>query len=216
MGTRYDNYDRKGPKVFSGEFAAQSVGVGRSENRNTWECALAEAAFMTGLERNGDVVSLVSYAPLFGHVEAWQWTPNLIWFDNLRSYGTPNYYVQKMFSNHRGNTILPVNTNGAALSGQQNLYASAVREAKSGEVILKLVNSDATPKEVRINLAGAGKIAKAGKAFVLTGKDLKAENSLDAPMAIAPIEQKLNITSPEFSFTLKPASVNVLRIGYSN
>ena len=213
---RYDNYDRKGPKVFSGEFAAQSVGVGRSENRNTWECALAEAAFMTGLERNGDIVSLVSYAPLFGHVEAWQWTPNLIWFDNLRSYGTPNYYVQKMFSNHRGNTILPVNTNGAALSGQQNLYASAVREAKSGEVILKIVNSDATPKEVRINLAGAGKIAKAGKAFVLTGKDLKAENSLDTPMAIAPIEQKLNITSPEFSFTLKPTSVNVLRIACSN
>ena len=213
---RYDNYDRKGPKVFSGEFAAQSVAVVSSENRNNWECALAEAAFMTGLERNGDVVSLVSYAPLFGHVDAWQWTPNLIWFDNLRSYGTPNYYVQKMFSNHRGTTILPVNADGTALSGQQNLYASAVRDAKSGEVILKIVNSDPASKEVKINLAGAGKISKIGHAFVLTGTDLNAENSLDNPMAIAPIGKKLNINAPEFTFTLKPTSVNVLRIACSN
>ncbi len=213
---RYDNYDRKGPKVFSGEFAAQSVAVVSSENRNNWECALAEAAFMTGLERNGDVVSLVSYAPLFGHVDAWQWTPNLIWFDNLRSYGTPNYYVQKMFSNHRGTTILPVSANGTALSGQQNLYASAVRDAKSGEVILKLVNTDATTKEVKINLAGAGKISKIGQAYVLTGKNLNAENSLDNPMSIAPIPLKLSIPGPEFPFTLKPTSVNVLRIACSS
>ncbi len=72
------------------------------DNRNNWECALSEAAFITGLERNADVVLMSSYAPLFGHVEAWQWTPNMIWFDNLRSYGTPNYYVQKMFSVNRG------------------------------------------------------------------------------------------------------------------
>lgn len=72
-------------------------------NRNNWECALAEAAFMTGLERNADVVVMSSYAPLFGHEEGWQWRPNLIWADNLRSYGTPNYYVQQLFSRNRGN-----------------------------------------------------------------------------------------------------------------
>ena len=99
---RYDNYPRTGPKVFAGEYAAQSVGIASPDNRNNWECALSEAAFMTGLERNADVVTMSSYAPLFGHVDAWQWTPNLIWFDNLRSYGTPNYYVQKMFSVNRG------------------------------------------------------------------------------------------------------------------
>ena len=75
---------------------------------------------MTGLERNADVVLMSSYAPLFGHVDAWQWTPNLIWFDNLRSYGTPNYYVQKLFSVNRGSRVLPVQINGSAKNGQQN------------------------------------------------------------------------------------------------
>ena len=78
------------PKVFMGEYAAQSVAIVSPRNRNNLECALAEAAFMTGLERNADVVRMASYAPLFAHVEAWQWTPNLIWTDNLRVYGTPN------------------------------------------------------------------------------------------------------------------------------
>ena len=110
---RYDNYPRTGPKVFAGEYAAQSVGIVSPDNRNNWECALSEAAFMTGLERNADVVVMASYAPLFAHVDAWQWTPNLIWFDNLRSYATPNYYVQKLFSANKGTTILPVLLDGS-------------------------------------------------------------------------------------------------------
>jgi alpha-L-arabinofuranosidase len=69
---------------------------------------LAEAAFMTGLERNSDVVVMSSYAPLLGHEEAWQWRPNLIWFDNLNVYATPSYYVQQLFSRHRGDVVLPV------------------------------------------------------------------------------------------------------------
>ena len=73
---RYDKYDRHGPKVFAGEYAAQSVNTGSPENRNNWECALAEAAFLTGLVRNSDVVAMASYAPLFAHVDAWQWRPN--------------------------------------------------------------------------------------------------------------------------------------------
>src|SRR5262245_62091097 len=104
---RYDKYDRNGPKVFMGEYAAQSVAVVSPENRNNLECAIAEAAYMTGLERNADVVRLASYAPLFSHVDAWQWTPNLIWCDNLRVYGTPNYYVQKLFSLNRGDFVVP-------------------------------------------------------------------------------------------------------------
>ena len=105
---RYDNYDRNGPKVFMGEYAAQSVAMVSPKNRNNLECALAEAAYMTGLERNADVVRMASYAPLFAHVDAWQWTPNLIWCDNLRVYGTPNYYVQQLFSRNRGDVVLPV------------------------------------------------------------------------------------------------------------
>ena len=91
---RYDDYDRNGPKIFAGEYAAQSVAIASPKNENNWECAMSEAAFMTGLERNAEVVQLTSYAPLMAHTEGWQWTPDLIWFNNLTSYGTPNYYVQ--------------------------------------------------------------------------------------------------------------------------
>lgn len=105
---RYDTYDRSGPKVFMGEYAAQSVAIASPNNRNTLECALAEAAFMTGMERNADVVSLASYAPLMAHVDAWQWSPNMIWADNLRAYGTPNYYAQSLFCQNRGDQVLPV------------------------------------------------------------------------------------------------------------
>ncbi|MCX8107935.1 MAG: alpha-L-arabinofuranosidase, partial [Verrucomicrobiae bacterium] len=89
---RYDGYDRNGPKVFMGEYAAQSDKVVSVNNRNNLECALAEAAYMIGMERNADIVCMASYAPLFAHADAWQWRPNLIWFDNLRVCGTPSYY----------------------------------------------------------------------------------------------------------------------------
>jgi alpha-N-arabinofuranosidase len=212
---RYDDYPRTGPKVFAGEYAAQSVGIARPENRNNWECALAEAAFMTGLERNADVVVMSSYAPLFGHTEAWQWTPNLIWFDNLRAYGTPNYYVQKLFSTNRGTTILPVRLDGSPKNGQNGLYASASLDEKAGEVVLKIVNAASSPREVRINLLGAGGIKKAGKAIVLASSDLKAENSLAEPAKVAPVEKRLDVPSGEFQYALAPSSVTVLRVGYS-
>jgi alpha-L-arabinofuranosidase len=100
---RYDSYERTGPKIFAGEYAAHSKENPEAESRNNWESALAEAAFMTGLERNADIVQMCSYAPLFAHVDAWQWRPDLIWFDNLSVVATPNYYVQKLFSNNKGN-----------------------------------------------------------------------------------------------------------------
>jgi len=209
---RYDNYPRTGPKVFAGEYAAQSVGIASPNNRNNWECALAEAAFVTGLERNADVVRMASYAPLFAHVDAWQWTPDLIWFDNLRSYGTPNYYVQKLFSTNKGTRILPVLLDGSPKNGQQSLYASASLDKPAGEVVLKVVNAAASPKEVRINLAGAKTVNRLGKAYVLTSADLKSENSLDRPIKVSPVERQLT-AAREFSYTLAPNSLTVLRIG---
>lgn len=210
---RYDDYPRTGPKVFAGEYAAQSSGRGGlPENRNDWECAMSEAAFITGLERNADVVLMSSYAPLFAHVDAWQWTPNLIWFDSLRSYGTPSYYTQKLFSAHRGSRVLPVQINGSAKNGQQNLFASASIDDRTGEAVLKIVNTEAAPRELRINLAGAAKVGSSGKAFVLAGSDLKAENSLGEPTKVAPVERQVTVTSNEFSFTLAPNSLSVLRI----
>jgi alpha-N-arabinofuranosidase len=210
---RYDDYPRTGPKVFAGEYAAQSVGIASPDNRNNWECALSEAAFVTGLERNADVVQMSSYAPLFGHVDAWQWTPNMIWFDNLRSYGTPNYYVQKLFSVNRGTAVLPVMLDGSPKNGGKQLFASASHDGPAGEVVLKLVNMAAAPREVRIRLDGASRVARAGTAFVLASADLKAENSLDAPTKVAPVEQRLDVPGNELTFTLAPQSLSVLRIG---
>ena len=209
---RYDNYPRTGPKVFAGEYAAQSVAIASPDNRNNWECALSEAAFITGLERNADVVQMSSYAPLFGHVDAWQWTPNMIWFDNLRSYGTPNYYVQKMFAVNQGTRKLPVLFNGETQNGRDEIYTSASLDDRSGEVILKVVNTGSDSKEVRITLAGLSGAAKAGTVFVLRSGDLKAENSLDQPTKIAPVERQLPAAGGEFAYKLEPHSFTVLRI----
>ncbi|HEV2763809.1 MAG TPA: alpha-L-arabinofuranosidase C-terminal domain-containing protein [Pyrinomonadaceae bacterium] len=209
---RYDDYPRDGPKVFAGEYAAQSVRIASPDNRNDWETALSEAAFVTGLERNADVVSLSSYAPLFGHVEAWQWTPNLIWFDNLRAYATPNYYVQKLFSTNRGTRLLPVLLDGSAKNGRGDLYASATLDERAGEVVLKLVNTSGSSREIRVELAGARTVNRPGRAFVLTAPDLKAENSLQEPTKIAPVETPLAVASGEFTHTLAPHSLTVLRV----
>lgn len=100
---RYDTYDRTGPKVFAGEFAAHTTG-----KRNNLEAGLAEAAFMTGLVRNADIVQMTSYAPLFAKAGSTQWTPDLIWFDNTRVYGSPSYHVQKLFAVNRPDEAFPV------------------------------------------------------------------------------------------------------------
>jgi alpha-N-arabinofuranosidase len=209
---RYDNYPRSGPKVFAGEYAAQSVGIASPDNRNNWECALSEAAFITGLERNSDVVQMSSYAPLFGHVDAWQWTPNLIWFDNLRSYGTPNYYVQKMFSVNKGTRRLPILIDGSAKNGQNEVYATASLDEGTGEVIVKIVNTGSAAKETRITLAGAQLVAQSGKVFVLQSEDLKTENSLDQPTKLAPVERPLQVPGGEFAYSVLPRSFTVLRV----
>ena len=211
---RYDDYPRQGPKVFAGEYAAQSVAIASPDNRNNWECALSEAAFVTGLERNADVVRLTSYAPLFGHVEAWQWTPNLIWFDNLRSYGTPNYYVQKLFGTNLGTRLLPVLIDGSPKNGRDELYASASFDSKANEVILKVVNTSSGRRPVRVNLAGATGV-RGGKALTLASSNLKAENSLDEPTKVAPSERPLAVPGAEFSHTFDPHSLTVLRVGVS-
>jgi alpha-L-arabinofuranosidase len=212
---RYDKYDRSGPKVFAGEYAAQTSGVARPDNRNNWEGAIAEAAFMTGLERNADVVAMTSYAPLLAHVDAWQWTPNLIWFDNLRSYGTPNYYVQKMYATNRGTHMLPIAVNGAAENAQDGLYTSASIDQRNAEVILKAVNATGTARKVRVDLRGTGSIQGNARVIVLASADLKAENSLDQPTRLAPVEKSLAASSSGLDLTLDPHSFTVVRARYS-
>ena len=209
---RYDNYPRTGSKIFAGEYAAQSVAIASPDNKNNWDCAISEAAFMTGLERNAEVVAMASYAPLFAHVDAWQWTPNLIWFDNLRSYGTVNYYVQQLFSQHKGTTVLPVQLPGGAKNGTDNLFASAVADDPAGDIVVKLVNYATTPRAVKVNLAGAKKLGKTGRALVMASDDLNTQNTLDEPKKLVPKEEKFAVTGAVLSYTLAPNSFTVLRI----
>jgi alpha-N-arabinofuranosidase len=209
---RYDNYPRTGPKIFAGEYAAQSVAIGSPDNKNNWDCAISEAAFMTGLERNAGVVAMASYAPMLAHVDAWQWTPNMIWFDNLNSYGTVNYYVQKLYALNKGTSVLPVTMPGKAKNGTDNLFASAVTDAPTGDVIVKLVNYSTTPRAVKVNLAGAKKIGKNGKAFVMASDDLNTMNTIQEPKKLTPKEETFSVSGSNVSYTLAPNSFTVLRI----
>jgi alpha-L-arabinofuranosidase len=210
---RYDNCDPNGPKVFMGEYAAQSVDVVSPKNRNTLECALAEAAYMTGLERNAAVVRMASYAPLFGNADAWQWTPNLIWVDNHRIYATPDYYTQQLFSRNRGDVVLPVSNDEPAAT---NLFASAVRDNQSGEIILKVVNAGEQPARAAIHLAGLPPGARMARASILTSDHAGDENSFGQPRKAAPVEVAIGNVKTNFRYTFKPLSLTVLRIGPAN
>lgn len=209
--TRYDNYDRKGPKIFAGEYAAQSVSPASPENKNNWETAFSEAAFMTGLERNAEVVSLTSYAPLLAHVDAWQWTPDLIWFNNLESYGSANYYVQKLFANNKGTDLIAITSQGAAVTGQHNVFASATKDSDSKEVIIKLVNTDSKPQNLSLNLKGASATG-AGKLISLTSPKLDDLNSFESPKNIYPVEKKISAKGDKVSLDIGAYSVNVLKL----
>ncbi|MDP3681830.1 MAG: alpha-L-arabinofuranosidase C-terminal domain-containing protein [Flavobacterium sp.] len=209
--TRYDSYDRKGPKIFAGEYAAQSVAIASPDNRNNWECAFSEAAFMTGLERNAEVVNLTSYAPLMAHEEAWQWTPDLLWFNNLEAYGSANYYVQKLFATNRGTDLIAITKDGKPVTGQNNLFASAVKDSNSKEVIVKLVNTSATAQEVNVDLKGT-KLQTKGTIITLTSPNLQDENSFANPKKISPTEKGFNLKGDKAQTSLPPYSVTVLKL----
>ena len=213
--TRYDNYDRNGPKIFAGEYAAQSVAVVSPDNKNSWETALAEAAFMTGLERNADLVQMTSYAPLMAHTEAWQWSPNMIWFNNLQVLATANYQVQKLFSNNKGTELVSITLGGKSLTGQEGLYASAVTEEEGKALIIKLVNTESSARDVKFNLPANVKKSKA-TITLLNAKTLQTENSFSSPDLIKPEIHKDKISSNDDAYTAPPHSVSVIRITLKN
>lgn len=205
--TRYDKYDRTGPKVFAGEYAVQTVAIASPDNKNSWITALSEAAFMTGLERNADVVYMTSYAPLFAHADGWQWTPDLIWFNNLASFATPNYFVQKLFSNFKGTDLISIKENNQPLTGQNKLYASAVMDKNSNSTIIKLVNTDVNVKNIIIKSKNLT-LGKVYKMSTLKADNLNAENTFSEDN-IKPIEtefksnnKNLNIQIPAYSFVV--------------
>jgi alpha-L-arabinofuranosidase len=210
---RYDNYDRKGIKVFAGEYAAHWKESTEAESRNSWYSALVEAAFMTGLERNSEVVNMASYAPLLAHVEAWQWRPDLIWFDNLNSIGTPNYYVQKLFSTYKGTQVVPALTGNKPLIGQDSLYASATIDKNAGKLYLKLINVSNKPKYANVDLEGIS-FNPDGVMVTLKSKKLTDFNSMSDPQHIFPNGRQIGIAGKRASLSLDPISVNVLILSY--
>ena len=185
-GLRYEGYDRKGPKVFAGEYACH----GKGKKWNHFETSLYEAAFMTDLERNADVVDMATYAPLFAHVDGWQWRPDMIWYDNTRMFKSVSYYVQQMYACNKGTNVLPLTMNGKAVAGQEGqdgLFASAVVDKQKGEVIVKVANTSDKTQEVTLNLNGL-KGSRSASLTTLQCDNMDAENTLDNPNKIRPVE----------------------------
>jgi len=209
---RYDNYDRNSYKIFAGEYAAQSVFTCSPDNKNNWDCALSEAAFMTGLERNADVVNMCSYAPLLAHVDGWQWTPDLIWFNNLTSYGSTNYYVQKLFSTNKGTHVLNMLQENKPLTGQQGLYATAAIDKQLNEIILKLVNTTPNTQVRSIVLQTSRKILPDALITILKNESLAGTNSIENPDAIKPVDSKIKLKGKNVILSLTPYSLTVVRI----
>jgi len=212
QGARYDNYDRKGPKVFAGEYACH----GKGKKWNHYHAALLEAAFMTGLERNADIVHMATYAPLFAHVEGWQWRPDMIWFDNLNSVRTTSYYVQQLYAQNKGTNVLPLTMNKKNVmgaEGQNGLFASAVYDKDKNELIVKVANTSATIQPISLNFEGLKKqdVLSDGRCIKLRSIDLDKDNTLEQPFAIVPQETPVSIEGNVFTTELEPTTFAVYK-----
>jgi alpha-N-arabinofuranosidase len=222
---RYDGYDRSRPKILVGEWASRS-----GAPTTNMLGALGDAAFMTGMERNADIITMACYAPLFVNVNpgGMQWRSDLIGYDALQSYGSPSYYVQKMFSQHLGTSSLPVKAEGVATQSwtpQQRkdqpapeartipaMYFSATRDDQKHEVYVKVVNTVGTPQPVRIELSGVDQVAPAGRKAVLAAGAPEDTNSITDRTRIVPVESAAAGFAPRFDYTFAPYSVTVLAL----
>lgn len=200
---RYDSYDRKTSGVYLGEYASWG---------NKLRNAIAEAAYMASLERNGDIVRMASYAPLLAKKNFTQWTTDLIFFDNVAVCLTPNYYVQKMFSTNQGDyyfdKIIAKNERDTTLA------ASCVKDSKTGDLILKMVNFANEAKSMKVNLSKFGKIAADAEQTLLTGNP-DAGNSFENLKNVVPTSSVINIART-FDYSAPPMSLTVIRIKTMN
>ena len=211
QGARYDNYDRKGPKVFAGEYACHGAG----KKWNHFEAALLEAAFMTGLERNADIVHMATYAPLFAHVEGWQWRPDLIWFDNLRSMRSCSYYVQQLYTTYKGTNVLELKAedgrNVTGAEGQNGLFASSVLDADQGLIYVKIANVSDSAQQLRIDFDGLRRkeVMKGVGIVTYHSDDPDADNTLDEPEKIVPKTAALDFEGRSLSTEIGPKTFAV-------
>jgi alpha-L-arabinofuranosidase len=203
----YDNADRNGPKIFVGEWATRE-----GDPTPNLEAALADAAWLTGLERNSDLIVMASYAPLFVNVNpgGMQWAPDLIGYDALTSYGSPSYWTQVMFSTHLGTEIVPATLSNAG----PRVFASATRDDAKHKIYVKVVNATSTAQPVSISLDGVKKVAPQAMLTTMSGKTPNATNSITHPDAVKPTTRTVSVTGPKFTQSFAPYSVNVLELSY--
>lgn len=200
---RYDKYDRKKSKVYLGEYASWG---------NKMINAIAEAAYLTSLERNGDIVVMASYAPLLAKKDFTQWKTDMIFFDNTQICLTPNYYVQKMFMTNQGDTYFD---NIILFDKKDSTVASScVKDSKTGDIILKLVNADSEVKSMEIDLSNFKEISKKAEKTILVG-DANDENTFENLEKVIPEKSTINI-KPKFSYEAPAMSLSVIRIKTKN
>lgn len=183
-GLRYDTYDRKGPKVFAGEYACH----GNGKKWNHYEAAILEAAFMTCFERNADIVHMTSPAPLFAHVDGWQWRPDQIWYDNTDMFKTVSYYVQQMYATNAGTHVLSLTMDKkpvANQTGQNGLFASAAYDSKTNEIIIKIANTTKMQQPVSFILTGMNG-TRTAQTLTLYHDGMDDENTICKPELITP------------------------------
>ena len=221
----YDTRSRSGPKVFVGEWATR---VG--EPTPNMSAALGDAAWMTGMERNSDLVIMSCYAPLFVNVNegGMQWRTDLIGYDGLNSYGSPAYYAQRMFSLHHGDVVVPVSAQGvptrewqppagraapARPAPQQlpTLFFDATRDSRTGTLYLKLVNRAGAPQPVRVEIGGAALQPK-GRMIAMSASGPEDTNSIAAPRKIVPVTSVIDGLGAAFTRTLPAYSITVLEM----
>jgi len=221
----YDRYSRTGPKIFVGEWATM-----RGRPTNDFGAALGDAAWMTGMERNSDVVIMASYAPLFVNVNpgAMQWTPDLIGYNAISVYGSPSYYAQKMFNTYIGNEVIPIaakniptqiqklNKKDSAAGAQPKtipaMFYVATRNTQTGTVFLNMVNTSGEAQKVKINLTGARKVSSKGMVVTLKADKPEDTNSITDPENIIPVSSETKGWGKSFSESFPAYSITVLQI----
>jgi alpha-N-arabinofuranosidase len=203
----YDKADRQGPKIFVGEWATLE-----GEPTGNLEAALADAAWMTGMERNADLIVMASYAPLFTNVNpgGLQWAPDLIGYDALSSYGSPSYWAQVVFGGHLGTEAVPAMLDHAG----PKLFASATRDEKQRKVFVKIVNASSEPARLSISLDGVNRVKHDATLTTLSGATPDATNSITRPDAVVPVERRIAVAGAKFEQSFAAYSINVLELNY--
>jgi alpha-L-arabinofuranosidase len=207
-------YDRHGPEIFVGEWAAYETSFPPWDQRSKREAptpdmkaAIGDGVFMAAMERNSDLILMQCYAPLLVNVNPGgrQWRPDLIGYDAISAYGSPSYYAFQMFSRNVGDEILSTAASDTSVQG------SATRDSRTGEIFLKLVNPQSSPQSVDIRIKGAASVASKGSAITLEGNP-DDTNSITQPKKIVPITTTVRDIGPDFIYTMPSSSIVVLNL----